>query len=401
MAAGNAVLDVMLAPGFLDHVRSIGLLFKQRLAEIKDRYPGVIAEVRGEGLLLGLRCVVPNGELVDALRDEKLLDGRGRRQCRAAAAAADRDREPRSARRWACSSAPARGLRAPRSRRSRGLWGERAGAAALPRSDRHPRRRAARDDRGEPRHEGSPQARPRERRQAARRQDAGDDLRQALDAHARLVRCRDAPARRRRHDAHRPGDAARPRRDHRRHRARAVALCRCDHDPHPRPRSAGRACAARDRPGDQRPDAALASLPGDGRCDDLRGASGADQAATPWPGPATATTCCLLDACGAALRFPPKVATPPELKPTEAIADWAKQSGAAIEIGHDPEEAVTDADCVVTDTWVSMGDKDGEQPPQSAQALSGQCAADGAGQARTRFSCIACRRIAARRSPTR
>ena len=73
MAVGNAVLDVMLAAGFLDRVRRIGLLFKQQLAELKDRYPGVIAEVRGEGLLLGLRCVVPNGELVDALRDEQLL----------------------------------------------------------------------------------------------------------------------------------------------------------------------------------------------------------------------------------------------------------------------------------------------------------------------------------------
>ena len=73
MAAGNAVLDVMLADGFLDRVKRVGLLFKQRLAEIKDRYPGIIAEVRGEGLLLGLRCVVPNGQLVDALREERLL----------------------------------------------------------------------------------------------------------------------------------------------------------------------------------------------------------------------------------------------------------------------------------------------------------------------------------------
>jgi acetylornithine/N-succinyldiaminopimelate aminotransferase len=72
-AAGNATLDVMLEDGFFQHVRQIGLLFKQRLAEIKDRFPGVIAEVRGEGLLLGVRCVVPNGQLVDALRDEHML----------------------------------------------------------------------------------------------------------------------------------------------------------------------------------------------------------------------------------------------------------------------------------------------------------------------------------------
>ena len=73
MAAGHAVLDVVLAPGFLDKVRHNSILLRQRLAEIQDRYPGVIAEVRGEGLLLGMRAVVPNGELVDALRAEKLL----------------------------------------------------------------------------------------------------------------------------------------------------------------------------------------------------------------------------------------------------------------------------------------------------------------------------------------
>ncbi|HWL31591.1 MAG TPA: aspartate aminotransferase family protein [Xanthobacteraceae bacterium] len=73
MAAGNAVLDVVTKPGFLDHVRDVALLFKQRLAEIKDRQPSVIAEVRGEGLLIGLKCNVPNGELIDALRAEKLL----------------------------------------------------------------------------------------------------------------------------------------------------------------------------------------------------------------------------------------------------------------------------------------------------------------------------------------
>jgi acetylornithine/N-succinyldiaminopimelate aminotransferase len=73
MAAGNAVLDVMLEPAFLERVRRVGLVFKQKLAEIKDLYPSVIAEVRGEGLLVGLRAVVPNGELVDELRAEKTI----------------------------------------------------------------------------------------------------------------------------------------------------------------------------------------------------------------------------------------------------------------------------------------------------------------------------------------
>src|SRR4029079_12844788 len=49
-AMGNAVLDAVLEPGFLDRVRKLGLLFKQRLAEVKDRHPAVIAEVRGEGV---------------------------------------------------------------------------------------------------------------------------------------------------------------------------------------------------------------------------------------------------------------------------------------------------------------------------------------------------------------
>ena len=73
MSAANATLDVMLAPGFLDHVKRMGILFKQRLAEIKDRYPSLISEIRGEGLLIGLRAVIPAAELVDAIRGEKML----------------------------------------------------------------------------------------------------------------------------------------------------------------------------------------------------------------------------------------------------------------------------------------------------------------------------------------
>jgi ornithine carbamoyltransferase len=59
-------------------------------------------------------------------------------------------------------------------------------------------------------------------------------------------------------------------------------------------------------------------------------------------------------------KFQLKVATPAELKPKKWMTDWVKSSGADIVFGDDPEAAVGDADCVVTDTWVSMGDRDGK-----------------------------------------
>jgi acetylornithine/N-succinyldiaminopimelate aminotransferase len=73
MAVGAAVLEVVLADGFLDHVRRMGLYLKQRLAAVVDGHPDVVAEVRGEGLLIGVRCVVPVGEVVAAMRDQDLL----------------------------------------------------------------------------------------------------------------------------------------------------------------------------------------------------------------------------------------------------------------------------------------------------------------------------------------
>jgi ornithine carbamoyltransferase len=56
--------------------------------------------------------------------------------------------------------------------------------------------------------------------------------------------------------------------------------------------------------------------------------------------------------------FQLRVATPPELKPKKWLTGWIKGSDAAIRLGTDPDEAVKGADCVVTDTWVSMGDKE-------------------------------------------
>ena len=73
MAVGNTVLDIIMADGFLDQMKQNALLLKQRLAELKDRHASVIAEVRGEGLLIGLRMIPQVSEMVDELRAEKML----------------------------------------------------------------------------------------------------------------------------------------------------------------------------------------------------------------------------------------------------------------------------------------------------------------------------------------
>jgi len=73
MAVGNAVLDVVLADGFLPKVDRIARLLWGRLETLVARYPKVFAELRGAGLLLGLRCVVPNSEVIDKLMAEGLL----------------------------------------------------------------------------------------------------------------------------------------------------------------------------------------------------------------------------------------------------------------------------------------------------------------------------------------
>ncbi len=63
----------------------------------------------------------------------------------------------------------------------------------------------------------------------------------------------------------------------------------------------------------------------------------------------------------ARLGFPLRIATPPELAPATKLLAWAKDNGANIASGTDAETAATGADCVVTDTWVSMGDAEAER----------------------------------------
>jgi acetylornithine/N-succinyldiaminopimelate aminotransferase len=73
MAAANAVLDVMLEPGFFARVDHAAARLRQRLEALAAAYPRVFAEIRGKGLLMGFRCVPPNTDMVDALRHAGLL----------------------------------------------------------------------------------------------------------------------------------------------------------------------------------------------------------------------------------------------------------------------------------------------------------------------------------------
>ena len=73
MATGNAVLDLVLEPGFLDRVRMISGSMQQHLGMLAAEHKNVIAEVRGRGLLLGLRLHVPAAAFIARLRESRLL----------------------------------------------------------------------------------------------------------------------------------------------------------------------------------------------------------------------------------------------------------------------------------------------------------------------------------------
>jgi acetylornithine/N-succinyldiaminopimelate aminotransferase len=73
VAVAGAVLDAILEPGFLEHAQAMALRFKQQLAGLKDAHPHVIEEVRGSGLLTGLKVKPPMGDVIGACVEEKLL----------------------------------------------------------------------------------------------------------------------------------------------------------------------------------------------------------------------------------------------------------------------------------------------------------------------------------------
>jgi acetylornithine/N-succinyldiaminopimelate aminotransferase len=72
-AAANAVLDVILAPGFLADVDRRARVLWNELRHVVGDYPAVFADVRGAGLILGLKCVIPQTEVSSAMQAEGLL----------------------------------------------------------------------------------------------------------------------------------------------------------------------------------------------------------------------------------------------------------------------------------------------------------------------------------------
>ena len=75
MAVGNAVFDEIMADGFLDEVNHVASTLKQGLESLKDRYPELVLEVRGKGLLMGLKLSIPPKPVQVAARDKQLLVG--------------------------------------------------------------------------------------------------------------------------------------------------------------------------------------------------------------------------------------------------------------------------------------------------------------------------------------
>lgn len=73
VAVGNAVVEEVLSPGFLEEVQRKSLRLKQSLAALKDEFPDIIEEVRGSGLLTGIKLKAPLGDVINACFDEKLL----------------------------------------------------------------------------------------------------------------------------------------------------------------------------------------------------------------------------------------------------------------------------------------------------------------------------------------
>jgi acetylornithine/N-succinyldiaminopimelate aminotransferase len=73
MAVGNAALDMVLEPGFLDHVTKVAGFLNQQLGALVASHPSIFSGVRGQGLMLGLTMKVPNTDFITAARDAGVI----------------------------------------------------------------------------------------------------------------------------------------------------------------------------------------------------------------------------------------------------------------------------------------------------------------------------------------
>ncbi len=73
MSVGNAVLDIIYEKDFLKNVKQKGEYFEGSLNKLKDKYPKIIEEVRGVGLIRGLKMLVDNTEFIKKLTEQKML----------------------------------------------------------------------------------------------------------------------------------------------------------------------------------------------------------------------------------------------------------------------------------------------------------------------------------------
>ncbi len=358
MAAGNAVIDVVTGEGFLDRVKHSGLLFKQKLAELKDRHASVLAEVRGEGLLMGLRMVPPVGEMVDALRAENMITvAAGDNVVRLLPPLIINDQE--------IDEAVARVDRAC-TRLEQTQRGRQAGSGVMTGNGvRHfldlidipkpvlagliDNSRAMKAERAKGvRHSplagktlamvfDKPSTRTRVSFDVAMRQLGGEAI--MLTAQEMQLGRGETLA-----------DTARVLSRF----VDAIMIRTLDHEAVAEIARYATVPIINGLTRRSHPCQVLADvMTFEEKLGSIRGRTVA------WTGDANNVLASWMHAAER-FDFRLRVATPSELKPKKWLMDWVKSSGAAIEIGEDPDAAVKDADCVVTDTWVSMGDRDGK-----------------------------------------
>ena len=356
IASANAVLDVMLKPGFFDHVQKMSLLLKQKLASVVDRYPSVLSEVRGEGLLIGVKAVVPSGDLVNALRDQKLLTvGAGDNVVRFLAPL-DRHRgRDRSVRR----------LPRTRLRRAVGRSVE-EGGGVMSKAPRHfldiselplselrnmlsasaaMKAKLKAHEKGKKPLEGKtlamifdkPSTRTRVSFDVGMRQLGGKSI-MLTGTEMQLGRGETI------------ADTARVLSRY----VDAIMIRILNHDALLELAAHATVPVINGLTRRSHPCQVMADLM---TFEEHRGSIEGKTVA--WTGDDNNVLASWAHAAER-FKFQLNVATPPELAPKKAMRDWIKATSAPIMLSTDAEEAVRGADCVVTDTWVSMGDKEGE-----------------------------------------